>query len=136
MRRDWLINLRSEAITLNSIISFSNRTYRDDFSVAESLALLSLLAHEITHVWQYQNCIRSYWWMKAGLEHLQFGKHTYEYELDESKRLDEYRFEQQAQIVQDYVIARETGARLLPVFETIIYRSISRDGDKGGRREP
>lgn len=123
LRRVMLL-ARGSALTIDNTISFSKDSYFEDFSLSGIIGPLALLVHEVTHVWQYQNRIHGYWWMKAGLEHIRHGRHVYEYKLDRNKKLDEYRFEQQAQIVQDYVYARDTADQRAPVFEEIIYRSI------------
>lgn len=123
LQRLFLI-ARGGAMTINNTISFSDGSYSADFSSSESIGPLGLLAHELTHVWQYQNQVRGYWWMKAGLEHIRHGRYVYEYKLDRRKSLEEYRFEQQAQIVQDYVYAKAAADLREPIFEEIIYRSI------------
>lgn len=124
LRRGLLLTIRGSAVTIDNTVSFSKNSYFQDFSLNESIGPLSLLAHEVTHVWQYQNRVRGYWWMKAALEHLRHGSHVYEYRLDRSKSLEEYRYEQQAQIVQDYIFAKAMADFRVPVFEEIIYRSI------------
>jgi len=124
LKRGLLLTVRGSAVTIDNTVSFSKDSYSLDFSLVESIGLLSLLAHEVTHVWQYQNRVRGYWWMKAALEHIRHRSQVYHYRLDRRKSLDEYRFEQQAQIVQDYVFAKSMNDLRVAVFEEVIYRSI------------
>lgn len=124
LKKGLLLTARGSAVTINNTISFSIDSYYEDFSLSESIGPLGLLAHELTHVWQYQNQVRGYWWMKAALEHVRHGRYVYEYKLDRRKSLEEYRFEQQAQIVQDYVYAKDIADLREPIFEEIIYNSI------------
>jgi hypothetical protein len=62
---------------------------------AASLAERAHLAHELTHVWQYQALKRS------GIE-LLFSR-VYRYRLDPAREFLSYGHEQQAAIVEDYV---------------------------------
>ena len=85
-------------ITFGNKIIFTKKSYRLDFS--ETISDSALLVHEICHVWQYQNT--NYWWFKAMLEHIKFGKDVYKYELTENKYFNNYRYEQQGEIMADY----------------------------------
>lgn len=85
-------------IVFDNTIIFSNRNYRDDFSI--NTWDMALLVHEMCHVWQYQNL--KYRWYKAGLEHIKFGKQTYKYNILDHNKLTKYRFEQQGEIMADY----------------------------------
>ena len=85
-------------ITFGNKIIFTKKSYRSDFS--ESISDSALLVHEICHVWQYQNS--GYWWFKAMLEHIRFGKNVYKYEISENKYFNNFRFEQQGEIMADY----------------------------------
>ena len=62
---------------------------------AKSLSERAHLAHELTHVWQYQALKRS------GIE-LLFSR-VYRYRLDPLREFLSYGYEQQAAIVEDYV---------------------------------
>ena len=115
---------RAEAVTLNNLISFHPEVYKDDFTIVPIVDDLALLAHETTNVWQYQKRIKGYWWMKALLEQIKYGDTVYDYEPDESKSLKDYRFEQQGQIVQDFVYKRAAHDPGAEILERIIRRSI------------
>jgi hypothetical protein len=126
VRRGVLVGVgnRAEAITLDNLISFATNTYEDDFTANPLLDVLALLAHEITHVWQRQKRVRGYWWVKALFEHIKYGDTVYDYVPDGSKKLKDYRFEQQGQIVQDYVMKRALHDPEADILERIIRRSI------------
>ena len=62
-----------------------------------------LLAHEATHVWQWQNrAVTGYSPLAAASENLQM-RDPYVYELEPGKAFLDYGFEQQARMVGDYV---------------------------------
>lgn len=62
-----------------------------------------LLAHEATHVWQWQNrALTGYSPVAAASENLRM-RDPYAYELQPGKAFLDYGFEQQARIVGDYV---------------------------------
>ncbi|NPA45485.1 MAG: hypothetical protein GXO49_08120, partial [Chlorobi bacterium] len=85
-------------IVFDNTIVFTAKSYKDDFS--KTTSDMSLLVHEMCHVWQYQNL--NYRWYKAGVEHIKFGKATYLYDISEHKKLTDFRFEQQGEIMADY----------------------------------
>jgi len=87
----------------------------DDYSA-------SLLIHEVTHVWQYQHRdVTGYTRWKAAAESIEYGrKGAYGYELDSLKSFNQYRFEQQGQMMQDYYM-RKVNGRDASAFESIIY---------------
>ncbi len=67
----------------------------------------SILIHEFTHIWQYQNFGWKYAFGSMFDQLVSFlfsGERigAYQYELKENKKLTDYGFEQQAQIIQDY----------------------------------
>jgi len=71
-----------------------------------SLPAAMLIAHEMTHVWQWQNRARTgYHPLKAVNEHRP-GTDPYLLELDANARLLDFPFEQQGAIVEEYVCCR------------------------------
>jgi RHS repeat-associated protein len=112
--------------TFGNNIKFDPQYYRSDFSQAEN-ALKALLGHEMTHVWQYQNSdITGYTTLKAAWESIRYGREgAYVYKLDPQKPFSNYRYEQQGQIIQDYMRAK---IYQQPVndFESVIYQSIKK----------
>lgn len=90
--------MKGQGIVTGNTINVSADIYQSDFALA-SLDLQAFFAHELTHVWQYQNVSR---WTTviAGSEHIRF-RNPYGYSLD-GRPFNQYRFEQQGSIVQDY----------------------------------
>lgn len=103
-------------IVFDNTIIFTKRTYREDFSL--NIQSMSLLVHEICHVWQYQNL--DYRWYKAGLEHLKFGKRTYKYNIYEHNKLTDFRFEQQGEIMSDYYKLLITNKKNIAIYKDVI----------------
>lgn len=96
------------------------------------LARAILLAHEATHVWQWQNrALTGYSPLAAASENIRM-RDPYAYELEPGKGFLEFGYEQQARMVGDYVCEvtknpRSAKARALmevlaPVFGPQIYR--------------
>lgn len=77
--------------------------YRKDYS-SQSAAMQGFFIHEMVHVWQYQlnilNPITSAIW--ESIIHLLDYSKAYEYELDGTKDILDYKIEQQAAIIEDY----------------------------------
>lgn len=100
---------RASAVTVRNKIFWSSKTYRNDFNPPNNVAFvedLMLLAHEITHVWQFQHKeLTGYNISKVIAEHTKFGKRVYDYPIPINPNRDflSYRYEQQGQIVQDWV---------------------------------
>jgi RHS repeat-associated protein len=88
------------AAVMKNNIYFPSKEYSEDFSLGE-IDDRAWLVHEVAHVWQYQN-IPDYHWRKALAE--QSLDDTYGYCLDSSKTLRNYRWEQQATIIEDYYV--------------------------------
>lgn len=94
-------------------VAFANRihlrpdVHRRDFARNDqggvTLAAAMFLAHELTHVWQWQNRARTGFtpW-RAGAEH-QPGVDPYLFDADSTPRFLDYPFEQQASLVEEYV---------------------------------
>jgi len=110
------------AIVFDNTIVFTERSYKDDFSV--STGSMALLVHEMCHVWQYQNL--NYRWYKAGIEHIKFGKSTYLYTIADQKKLTDFRFEQQGEIMADYYRLMQDNDVKTYKFEKIIYSVIKK----------
>lgn len=124
VKKGSLLTIAAGGVTIDNVVNINPDWYFEDFSTAP-LDGQALLAHETTHVWQYQRGIRGYRWLKAAWEHVRYGKATYDYVLDKNKALTDYRFEQMGQIVQDYFrLAPDAPERAL--YEAVIARSIPR----------
>lgn len=99
------------AITIGSKIYYRKNYYQANFVPAWPRPLIvnwaSLLAHEVTHVWQYQNRrVTGYSLSKIAMEHIRYRENVYHYNIVRGKKFLEYRFEQQGQIIQDWVTCR------------------------------
>ncbi len=118
---------RASALTVGNVIYWQEKTWRDDFNprppdvpYTEDLALL---AHEITHVWQYQNrSITGYSLEKVIREHREFGDRVYDYPkpLAPKRPFLSYRLEQQGQIVEDWIYWLASGNPEADVYESVI----------------
>lgn len=111
------------AIALGNTVFFGSEVYEDDYSTAQISTNRWLMAHEIVHIWQWQNrAVVGYSLGKVFLEHLIYRSEVYEYTLVNRKAFLDYRFEQQAAIVQCYVALRETrpNSAITRRYETLI----------------
>ena len=91
-------------------VYFRRDLYREDFLATLpdqiDLADAMLLAHEMTHVWQWQNRARTgYHPLKAANEH-SLSPDPYLFDLDTDTAFLDYGFEQQASIVEEYLCCR------------------------------
>lgn len=92
--------LKNYAMSPNGHIYFHPDNWQEDFTKT-NLATQSWLVHELTHVWQIQQGI-------AVVRKALFDR-NYHYVLAHGRQFLSYGIEQQAQMVQDYFIKRETG---------------------------
>ncbi len=98
------------AVALFNRVYFTRDWYLDDYmsQYPERVNLIAamLLAHELTHVWQWQNRrTTGYHPLRAAAEH---GRQNdpYLFDLDTSPDFLAYGFEQQGAIVEEYVCCR------------------------------
>ncbi|WP_171209870.1 MULTISPECIES: hypothetical protein [unclassified Ruegeria] len=98
------------AVALFNRVYFTKDWYLDDYmsKYPERVNLIAamLLAHELTHVWQWQNrATTGYHPLRAAAEHT--GQDDpYLFDLDTSPDFLAYGFEQQGAIVEEYVCCR------------------------------
>lgn len=95
------------AWALYNSVHFSKDWYRDDLAPGWPDRILLpqslILAHELVHVWQWQNRkITGYRPAKAGLESV-LNKDPYFYKPKDSNELLEFGYEQQASLLEDYL---------------------------------
>ena len=98
-------------VSVHGTISFSPKSYDaiSDFSQANvSVEDKSWLVHEATHVWQEQK-LKDYHPGKAIGEQVKYGEEANDYIPDPNLKLSDYRYEQQAKIVQDYYLMLNKG---------------------------
>ena len=105
-----IVTTRPAAVTLFNRIFFSKGWYAEDYAAGypERLHLVAamLLAHELTHVWQWQNRARTgYSPMRAASEHGR-GDDPYLFDLEAAPDFRSFGYEQQGAIVEEYVCCR------------------------------
>ena len=108
--KEEIVTSKPAAVTLFNRVYFVKNWYLDDYlrDYPERLYLVEsmLLAHELTHVWQWQNRARTgYSPMRAAAEHGSIDD-PYLFDLDEAPDFLSYGFEQQGAIVEEYVCCR------------------------------
>ncbi len=113
---------RYSGIVFDNTIVFTKKSYKEDFSINTSSMVL--LVHEMCHVWQYQKL--NYRWIKAGIEHIKFGKSTYSYNIADHKKLSDFRFEQQGDIMADYYSLKKRNSSKVKIYEDVIYKVIKK----------
>ena len=110
VRKTETVKTITSAFVLFNTVFLSHSHYSDDLMAGypEKLPLSDamLLAHEMTHVWQWQNReITGYYPLRAASEHKP-GADPYLFNLQTSQAFLEYPYEQQASIVEEYVCCR------------------------------
>ncbi|MEM7090100.1 MAG: hypothetical protein AAF496_11030 [Pseudomonadota bacterium] len=98
------------AVALFNKVYFSRDWYLEDYmsDYPDEMNLIAamLLAHELTHVWQWQNReTTGYHPLRAAAEH-GGRKDPYLFDLDTSPDFLSYGFEQQGAIVEEYICCR------------------------------
>lgn len=124
--RDEIVTTRPAAVTLFNHIYFSRDWYARNYAPGypDRLYLLEamLLAHELTHVWQWQHRdVTGYSPLRAAAEHGAFDD-PYLFDLNEAPAFLDFAYEQQASIVEEYVCCRAVapqGARTQRLHELI-----------------
>ncbi|WP_223428865.1 hypothetical protein [Tateyamaria pelophila] len=107
---DAIVTAKPAAVSLYTRVFFDRDWFLDDY-VADypnevNLVAAMLLAHELTHVWQWQNRdITGYSPFKAATEH-QFSDDPYLFDLSADRQFSDFGFEQQGSIVEEFVCCR------------------------------
>jgi len=101
---------RTAGITLFQHVHASPRAYLDDYVArpdgALNLVAAMYFAHEMTHVWQWQNrAVTGYHPFRAFAEHGST-EDPYLFDADSRSRFLDYGYEQQASLVEEYVCCR------------------------------
>jgi hypothetical protein len=110
VKEEKLVTSSPAAVALFNRIFFVKDWYTEDYMPAypDRLYLVEamLLAHEMTHVWQWQNRRQTgYHPLRAAAEH-SASPDPYLFELDSSPDFLSYGYEQQGAIVEEYVCCR------------------------------
>lgn len=108
--KDEIVTTRPAAVTLFNRVWFTRDWYLDEYvpEYPDKLHLVEamLLAHELTHVWQWQNRARTgYHPLRAAAEH-GGGADPYLFEGASHSDFLDYAYEQQGAIVEEYVCCR------------------------------
>lgn len=108
--KEEIVTTKPAAVTLFNKVYFSDDWYAENYLPAypDRLYLIEamLLAHELTHVWQWQNRARTgYHPLRAAAEHGQTDD-PYLFDLDGAPEFLSYGYEQQGSIVEEYVCCR------------------------------
>lgn len=105
-----VVTVTPAAVVLFNRIFFSRDWYLDDYvpEYPEKLHLIEamLLAHELTHIWQWQNRkTTGYHPLKAAAEH-SASPDPYLFDLETKSAFLDFGYEQQGAIIEEYVCCR------------------------------
>jgi len=121
---------RTAGITLFQHVQASRAWYLDDYVArpdgALNLAAAMYFAHEMTHVWQWQNRrVTGYHPFRAFAEHAST-EDPYLLDGDGPKRFLDYGYEQQASLVEEYVCCRalDPGGKRTAWLERLLRESM------------
>lgn len=108
--KDEIVTAKPAAVALFNRVYFTENWYTDDYlpeyPKAMNLVAAMLLAHELTHVWQWQNRAKTgYHPLRAAAEHGN-SSDPYLFDLDKKHDFLSYGYEQQGAIVEEYVCCR------------------------------
>ena len=109
-----IVTASPAAVTLFNTVHFTDdwyvKNFAPDYPDRLYLVRAMLLAHELTHVWQWQHRDRTgYHPLKAAAEHQV--EDPYLFELDEAPEFLSFGYEQQGAIVEEYVCCRALAPR-------------------------
>ncbi|MEM6589944.1 MAG: hypothetical protein AAF641_15970 [Pseudomonadota bacterium] len=109
-REEEIVTVSPAALVLYNDVFYARDWYEPNFlpeyPQAMSLFHVMLFAHEITHVWQWQNrAATGYTPIKSASEHTR-SDDPYLFDLNTSARFLDYGYEQQASIVEEYICCK------------------------------
>ena len=104
-----IVTAKPAAVALFNRVLFDADWYLEDYlpEYPDRINLIAamLYAHEITHIWQWQNrATTGYSPLRAAAEHQ--GSDPYLFDIDGAPQFLEFGFEQQASIVEEFVCCR------------------------------
>ena len=140
--KDEIVTAKPAAATLFNTVYFVRDWYVEDYmrGYPERMHLSAsmLLAHEITHVWQWQNRkVTKYTPWRAIAEHGNLDD-PYLFELDGAPNFLSFGYEQQGAIMEEYVCCRAlapTAARTQRLHDMLRAVMPVKDLPRSGRRE-
>ncbi len=108
--KEEIVTAKPAALALFQKVYFTKQWFLEDYApdYPEKLFLVEamLIAHELTHVWQWQNRkVTGYHPLKAASEHVAT-EDPYLFDIDRTPDFLSYGYEQQASIVEEYVCCR------------------------------
>ena len=108
--KEEVVTVSPAAVTLFNKVFFTKNWYTDNYMPAYPkrlyLSEAMLVAHELTHVWQWQNRKRTgYTPLRAAVEHGN-SDDPYLFDLAQAPDFLDYGYEQQGAIVEEYVCCR------------------------------
>lgn len=108
--KEAIVTAKPAAVALWNHVLFTEDWYLDDYvpDYPNEINLIAamLLAHELTHVWQWQNRkVTGYSPFKAATEHT-FSDDPYLFDISQDRTFSEFGFEQQGSIVEEFVCCR------------------------------
>ncbi|MFK7837951.1 MAG: hypothetical protein AB8B60_17210 [Sulfitobacter sp.] len=107
---DEVVTTKPAAVAVYNTILFDKDWYLEDYlpKYPDSIGIIAamLFAHELTHIWQWQNrATTGYSPLRAASEH-GGGADPYLFEIDGDRKFGDFGFEQQGSIVEEYVCCR------------------------------
>lgn len=105
-----IVTTKPAAVALYNTILFDKDWFLEDYlsEYPDEIGLIAamLLAHELTHIWQWQNrATTGYSPLRAASEHT-ISDDPYLFEIDTPRRFGEFGYEQQGSIVEEFVCCR------------------------------
>ncbi|WP_193743445.1 hypothetical protein [Tateyamaria sp. ANG-S1] len=105
-----IVTAKPAAVALWQTVLFDKDWYLDDYVPDYpgeiNLIAAMLLAHELTHIWQWQNReVTGYSPLRAAREH-RISDDPYLFDVSENRRFLDFGFEQQGSIVEEFVCCR------------------------------
>lgn len=105
-----IVTTKPAAVALYNTVLFDKDWYLDDYlpEYPDTVGLIAamLFAHELTHVWQWQNRRKTgYSPLRAASEH-QVSDDPYLFEIKEDRKFGDFGFEQQGSIMEEFVCCR------------------------------
>lgn len=105
-----VVTTKPAAVALYNTILYDKDWFLDDYlpEYPDTIGLIAamLFAHELTHIWQWQNrALTGYSPLKAAAEH-GGGRDPYLFEVTGTRDFLSFAYEQQASIVEEYVCCR------------------------------
>ena len=108
--KDEVVTSKPAAVALYNSVLFDKDWYLDDYlpDYPDRVGLIAamLFAHEMIHVWQWQNRrTTGFTPMRAAFEH-NGARDPYLFDLEEERQFSEFGFEQQGAIMEEFVCCR------------------------------